>query len=100
MATFSIREIKPTGKWKSFSESEYQVKLDKQIVGELVYKKSFKVRLMVIKKDINEDGNPNCIWRWAILKTSELKTKEEVKSWLNENATAIIAHFNLHKTTE
>jgi hypothetical protein len=50
---------------------------------------------MVIKSDINEDGNPNCKWKWIKLgKKSE--SLQEAKEFLNENIETIMAKYNLH----
>ena len=51
--------------------------------------------MTVIKKDINEDGNPNCKWRNIELK-QESKSVDEAKQWLNDNIDSILREYELH----
>jgi hypothetical protein len=51
---------------------------------------------MVVKDDINEDGNPNCTWKWITLKTPH-ETVDDAKRWLNLNFEAINKKYKLHK---
>lgn len=83
MKKFTFKTIKPTGRYRSFYEDEYQIKLNGQECGNIYSdSKGFYVRLMVYKKDINEDGNPNCEFRWVEFKNGN-SSLEECKSWLN-----------------
>jgi hypothetical protein len=50
---------------------------------------------MVIKKDILEDGNKNCPWKWIQLK-QESSSLEEAKEWLNENIDLVLGSFELY----
>jgi hypothetical protein len=50
--------------------------------------------LQVIKKDINEDGNINCEWRWITLK-KESETLQEAQDWLNQNFEKINTVFEI-----
>jgi hypothetical protein len=49
---------------------------------------------MVHKDDINEDGNPNCPWKWISLK-KESESLQEAKDWLNENIEEVLAKYPL-----
>jgi hypothetical protein len=70
------------------------IKLNGFEVGCILEKAPFKIRLMVIKKDIMEDGNPNCYWKWITLK-KESKTLIEVKEFLNNNIDKILEKYKL-----
>ena len=54
---------------------------------------------MIVKKDINEDGKPNCKWRWIILK-KESESLQEAKDFLNKNIETIRSQFELHLLEE
>lgn len=91
---FTFKTEKPKGKWKSFSECSYNIKLNGKLVGNIEPKKPHYIRLMVIKTDINEDGNPNCDWKWIkLVKTSD--TVDEAKEFLNKAIETIIDRYNL-----
>ena len=94
MKKFTFKIIKPTGKWKSFESDIILIKLNKKECGYIEPDEPHKVRLMVVKNNINEDGNPNCIWKWITFK-SEFKTIEDAKSFLNENFITITSKFNI-----
>lgn len=95
MAKFTLKKINPTGKYKSFYEPDILIKYNRKECG-TVYKKDnlYKIRLMVYKKDITEDGNPNCKWKWIALK-GDFNDLDSVKDFLNKNSKAIL-DFNLH----
>lgn len=54
-----------------------------------------EVRLQVIKDDINEDGNPNCEWKWIRFK-KKFDSVQEAKDSLNANIEGIMEKFNLY----
>jgi hypothetical protein len=56
--------------------------------------KGWIIRFVVRKNDINEDGNPNCTWRWITL-VGEYKNEELAREYLKENIGVIAAKFNL-----
>ncbi len=85
---FTFKTDRPTGGYKSFFPSHHYVKLKKRTVGMIGDKEPHQIRLMVVKSDINEDGNPNCEWKWIKLK-AEFKTIEEAKEFLNVNFISI-----------
>jgi hypothetical protein len=51
---------------------------------------------MVLKKDIIEDNNPNCLWRNIIFQ-NKFSTSQLAKDWLNNNIDLILSKYNLHK---
>lgn len=87
---FTFKTEKPTGKWRSFNPETHHIKLNKIEVGTINGQgrfndsPPFKIRLQVKKKDINEDGNPNCRWKWIILK-KDSQTLQEAKDFLNQH---------------
>ena len=52
--------------------------------------------LQVIKVDINEDGCPNCPWKWITLK-KESTSIDEAKAFLNEQIVSLTTMYNLKK---
>jgi len=96
---FTFKKTNPTGSYASFFDPHYDIKLKKHIVGMIDPKKPHKIRLMVIKDDINEDGNPNCSWKWIKLK-KDFNSIDEVKIFLNENIELILKKFKLYMSGE
>jgi len=64
---FTFKTEKPTGAYRSFFSENHYIKLNKKQVGAIA-DRTWKIRLMVFKDDINEDGNANCQWKWISLK--------------------------------
>ena len=95
MKKFTFKTIKPTGKWKSFDEDIILIKLNKKECGNIEPNYPHKIRLMVIKTDVNEDGNPNCIWKWITFK-KEFNSVEECKLFLNEHFKLINTKYKLY----
>jgi len=65
---FTFKTERPTGRYRSFYSSNHIIKLKKIPVG-MIYPSGldsppFSIHLQVIKKDLMEDGNKNCEWRW------------------------------------
>lgn len=58
--------------------------------------RSWDIRLQVVKKDINEDGNSNCSWKWIKLKKKS-ESLQEAKDFLNENIDQILKLYNLYQ---
>jgi glutamine synthetase adenylyltransferase len=85
---FTFKTEKPTGRYRAFDSDDHHIKLNKKRVGSIV-DGEWTIRLMVLKSDINEDGNPNCKWKWITLKKKSASL-QEAKDWLNENFFAII----------
>ena len=95
MNKFTFKTIKPTGKWKSFDNDVILIKLNKKECGAIEPTHPHKIRLMVVKDDINEDGNTNCIWKWITFK-NEFKTIKDSKLFLNKYFIPITSKYNIH----
>ena len=54
----------------------------------------YTIRLTVFKEDINEDDNPNCVWRWVTLKFKS-ESEQECKDFLKSNYNNIVQKYNL-----
>lgn len=104
---FTFKTEKPTGKWRSFQNSQHYIKIKKYQVGQIIENtrglsaygnQSIKVRFQVIKADINEDGNTNYNWKWITL-AREFKSVDEAKEWLNSEDTfeKLNKQFNFYK---
>ena len=91
---FTFKTAYPTGRYSSFFSNTHHIKLNKILCGTIGDSIPHKIRLQVMKKDINEDSNPNCEWKWITLK-KESKTLIEAKEWLNQNFEKINTVFNI-----
>jgi len=91
---FTFKTEKPTGRYRSFDNDTHNIKLQKVEVGVICSDKPFKIRLQVVKKDIMEDGNKNCPWKWITFK-KESETLDEAKKFLNDNFEAITSKFTI-----
>ena len=92
---FTFKTEKSKGRYSSFYPDIHIIKLNKKQVGNITEDAPFKISLMITKKDINEDGNPNCSWKWVVLK-QESNSLQEAKEYLNNNIERITA-LNLHQ---
>lgn len=92
---FTFKTEKPTGKWRSFYPDSHHIKIKKSKVGNISDKYPHKISLAVFKEDINEDGNPNCEWKWIQLK-KESKSLSEAKEWLKSNYDLLIKKYRLY----
>jgi hypothetical protein len=92
---FTFKTERATGKYRSFSPDRHVIKLNRKEVGLIEDKKPYKIRLAVIKKDIMEDKNPNCPWKWITLK-HESESLDDAKKFLKENYDRIMELFNIH----
>jgi hypothetical protein len=93
---FTFKTEKPTGKWKSFDSDSHYIKMGGKEIGSIDPDKPHKVSFMVIKDDINSDGNPNCVWKRITFKR-EFETVEAAKKWLTENAERLTSTYNFYK---
>lgn len=91
---FTFKTTKPTGKFKSFASEHHEIKWNKKVVGEITL--DFKIRLKVIKKDINEDNYPNCSWKWISFK-KEFESLQAAKDFLKEKYAFIINAYQLYQ---
>lgn len=57
--------------------------------------RDIKIRFSVIKKDILEDGNSNCSWKWVKL-TYVPKDDEDAREYLKNNVDKIVEKLNLY----
>lgn len=88
------RNGRPKGLAKVVHQDTWKIKLNKKWIGTIY--SDYSIGLMVIKKDPNEDGNPNCKWKWIKLKVKP-QLLEEAKEYINNNAEQI---YNLGLITE
>jgi hypothetical protein len=96
MKKFTFKTVKPTGRYSSFFSDQYLIKFNKVEVGEITDNLPIRIRLKVYKDDLNEDGNPNCSWKWITLKKT-FNSIDEAKLFLNNNRIKIHEKCNLVK---
>ncbi len=94
---FTFKTNKPTGKFAWTDNPNHYIKLEGKQIGSIDHETPHKIKLMVFKKDINEDGNPNCSWKWISLK-HQSSSLDDAKKYLNDNFDAIIKQFSLRKS--
>ena len=94
---FTFKTHKPTGKWKAFSTPTHYIKLGNVLVGRIDDEHPHKIRLMVIKDDIMENGNPNCAWKWVCL-TKNSNSISEAKEFINKYYDEITSKYNIVKS--
>ena len=82
MKKFTFKTEKSTGRYAAFFADIHHIKLNKIQCGEITDGEGFRIRLQVIKKDIMEDGNANCSWKWVTMKKIS-GSLQEAKDWLN-----------------
>lgn len=92
---FTFKTEKSTGRYASFYSDHYHIKLNKVEVGYFSPDEPFKIHLQVVKKDIMEDGNKNCPWKWITLK-KESETLDEAKKFLNDNFEVINSKYQIY----
>jgi hypothetical protein len=54
------------------------------------------VRVMVVKKNLDEDLNKNCKWRWITLDTPDFEDMNDAKTWAKDNWEQIKNTFDLY----
>lgn len=92
---FTSKTIQPTGKWKSFQKPYHIIKYNGKEVGE-IENDHFKIGLMVKKKDLNEDKNPNCEWKWIRFRGKFNSVKDAIL-FLNDNDWLVFEKYTLHE---
>ena len=92
---FTFKTEKAKGSYRSFFPDTHQIKLNKIMVGNILNDPPHHIRLMVFKDDINEDGNPNCSWRWVELR-KDFESVKDAKIFLNNHYLAIMDKYNIH----
>jgi len=91
---FTFKTEKPTGRYRSFDTETHYVKWNKVEIGTISPETPFTIRLRVMKKDMTEDKNPNCPWRWIKLKQQSISL-DEAKKYLNDNIKLITDTFTI-----
>jgi hypothetical protein len=94
---FTFKTTKASGSYAAFQSEYHEIKLKKKMVGTISNRgEGYKIHLRVIKEDINENGNPNCVWKNVTLKKTS-DTLQEAKDYLNSNFEQIINQFPLYQ---
>jgi hypothetical protein len=93
---FTFKTEKSEGHFRSLFPDHHYIKLNKIEVGNISDDTPIKIRFMVVKDDIMEDNNPNCVWKWITLKR-EFISLQDAKDFLNVNIEHILTKFNLVK---
>lgn len=81
------------------------IKLDKLQVGYIgaptwqSLGMQWSVHFAVEKSDINEDGNPNCTWKWVHMKT-KFHSEEDARIFVVENFDALLERYTFHTFEE
>jgi hypothetical protein len=94
MKKFTFKTEKPTGSWRSFYPDIIHIKYNKIEVGNIGSEKPHRISLQVYKKDIMQDNNPNCEWRWAHFK-KEFESVDSAKQWINDNRGDIFKTYKI-----
>ena len=92
---FTFKTQKSTGRYSSFYPNHHYIKLKKKKVGSIDDTYPHRIRLRVKKKDINEDGKPNCEWKWITLKR-ESNLVADAKQFVKDNFAIIIEKYELY----
>jgi hypothetical protein len=83
--------------------SSSDIKINKKTIGRIMppswnsKDNGWKIQLMIIKKDIMEDKNPNCVWRNITFKNQPFCEKEEdARVWLRDNIEGIVKVWDIY----
>ena len=93
---FTFKTNKSTGKYRSFYPDSCDIKLEGKVVGSIYHADKVRIQLMVVKNDITEDKNRNCIWKNIFL-AKTFNDLNEAKNFLNEHIEQIMLKYKLHK---
>lgn len=96
MTKFTFKTERPTGKYRALGATSHHIKMNGDLVGTISDTFPYRIRLQVVKDDVNEDGNPNCEWKWITLSRVS-SSVADAKDFLNDNFTSITNKFNLHR---
>lgn len=106
---FTFKNYEHTGRYRSFDSEGCEIKLKGKVVGFIneitsfgkphPLEGKFRITLMLVKKDIMEDRNPNCPWKnAAMLHTADsLKDAKEFVQKFNDE---IQRKFNIYLKTD
>ena len=92
---FTFKTERPIGRYRSFYPDSIYIKFKGIRCGRIQERFPYKISFQIIKKDINEDKNPNCPWKWITLK-KESQSLQEAKEWLNQNIQQILERYELN----
>jgi hypothetical protein len=93
---FTFKTVKPTGRYKWLQPDSHYIKINRKQVGSIDPDNPFRIRLLVLKDDIMEDGNPNCPWKSICLK-KESTSLQEAKKFLNDHFTSLTAKYKIYQ---
>lgn len=91
MKTFTFKTKKRSSIW---DHPTHHIKLNGGRVGQIIHS-TWAIRLMVEKKDIMEDGNKNCSWKWIQLRRKS-GSLDEAKAFLKEESESLQKMYKLH----
>jgi hypothetical protein len=91
---FTFKTTRPTGSYAWIHKPYHDVLLNKNKVGSIEHEKPNTIRLMIMKTDIMEDGNPNCPWKWISLK-KESESLDDAKIFLNKSIDIILTKYKI-----
>ena len=91
---FTFKTHKETGQYAWLHKLHHNILLSKNWVGSINPEKQYLIRLMVMKKNMDEDSNTNCPWKWITLK-NESETLADAKEFLNKNINAILTKYTI-----
>jgi hypothetical protein len=95
--TVRFKTNKPSGKWAWTYNPSYDVIINGSNVGTILHKSihdrterlEIGVGFRVVKNDISEDGNFNCIWKTVFLK-ARFETVDEMKDFISKHLDGIV----------
>jgi hypothetical protein len=96
---FTFKTEKASGRYAFLNTDHHYIKLKRKEVGQIGDEPPHVIRFMVKKKDINEDNNPNCEWKWIKLKR-ESKSVEDAKQFLRLFYKEIIEKYELYPLSD
>lgn len=88
---FTFKTEKATGRYRSFFNDQYLIKIKRKEVGLIVQNKDYSYS----PKFTVKDNSRHCGWRWITLKMSR-NTVDEVKKALKESFDTITTKYELH----
>ena len=105
MKKFTFKNDIATGRFRSFALESCDIKLGGIIVGYINEISSrygivnpndgkYTIRFMVRKKELMEDKNPNCEWKWVTFKY-KTNSIQDAKDFVKKHSEEIQKQFNL-----
>jgi hypothetical protein len=73
------------------------IKVKKKVIGQIISPSRFgadywRIGFQIIKRDIMEDGNPNCAWRWLFV-WNNATDEASARQWVIDNFDRISAAY-------